>query len=227
MYVEAEALFPPFDATWLPHYIGSSDAMFGFHGDKSKILGYIIANTPVTVDKDGTTLNFSGVVRKNADVNSRQMLQSWRLSYDAEDPQQREESNASGDENRSNRQSRETARDERNRQIVQEEERLAEARQRHQRVAAAQDNQGSQRAQRRQRRAQRLRARPRGAADEYRSGFAFVRPDSAQDTAPVVDGQKVLLYHRQLQRYVRRSDTRLMADADQSRATQFVIARVD
>ncbi|SVB92089.1 uncharacterized protein METZ01_LOCUS244943 [marine metagenome] len=45
--------------------------------------------------------------------------------------------------------------------------------------------------------------------------------------APVVDGQKVLLYHRQLQRYVRRSDTRLMADADQSRATQFVIARVD
>ncbi|MFP6590515.1 MAG: hypothetical protein VCE12_08325, partial [Candidatus Latescibacterota bacterium] len=167
------------------------------------------------------------VVRKNADVNSRQMLQSWRLSYDAEDPQQREESNASGDENRSNRQSRETARDERNRQIVQEEERLAEARQRHQRVAAAQDNQGSQRAQRRQRRAQRLRARPRGASDEYRSGFAFVRPDSAQDTAPVVDGQKVLLYHRQLQRYVRRSDTRLMADADQSRATQFVIVRVD
>ena len=76
MYVEAEALFPPSDATWLPHYIGSSDAMFGFHGDKSKILGYIIANTPVTVDKDGTTLNFSGVVRKNADVNSRQMLQS-------------------------------------------------------------------------------------------------------------------------------------------------------
>lgn len=72
-----------------------------------------------------------------------------------------------------------------------------------------------------------LRARPRGAADEYRSGFAFVRPDSVQDTAPVVDGQKVLLYHRQLQRYVRRSDTRLMADADQSRATQFVIARVD
>ena len=57
-------------------------------------------------------------------------------------------------------------------------------------------------------------------------------PDSpscglTQDTAPVVDGQKVLLHHRQLQRYVRRSDTRLMADADQSRATQFVIARVD
>ena len=78
MYVEAEALFPPVDATWLPHYIGSSDVMFGFHGDKSKILGYIIANTPVTVDKDGTTLNFSGVVTigKNADVNSRQMMQS-------------------------------------------------------------------------------------------------------------------------------------------------------
>lgn len=36
--------------------------MFGFHGDKSKILGHIIANTPVTFDKNGTTLNFSSVV---------------------------------------------------------------------------------------------------------------------------------------------------------------------
>jgi len=72
-----------------------------------------------------------------------------------------------------------------------------------------------------------LHARPRGADDEYRSGFAFVWPGSVQNTAPVVDKQKVLLYHRQLRRNVRRSDTRLMADADQSRATQFVIARVD
>ena len=94
VYVELEATYPPYNADYLPHYIGTSDIVMGIHGSKTKMVGYAIMNMPVCVDQTRTkesqpckqTVNFAAVLSggKNAGANSRDMVNSWRLSHETE-----------------------------------------------------------------------------------------------------------------------------------------------
>jgi len=168
VFVELEATYPPYNPDYLPHYIGTTDVIMGIHGSKTKVVGYSIMNMPVCVDATRTKesqpckqeVNFAAVISagKNAGHKSRDMVNSWRLSYETETPAGRKKLADAKKKKRKSRKSDQSKRDAKDKKYKAQEEKITGkvdpktgkvtkkgAKQRHEDRHAASQNPGSAR----------------------------------------------------------------------------------